>query len=582
MRLSQLRSITVPFTAALSLLALTACPDGGGSEGTEGSSESSTTGDTTAGLTTAPITTTTEADTTQGDTTQAPTSSSSGDSTTGEPIGLLPRVIEAIGGEQALGELAQVQIDATGSRFVANEGYVPGGPTSDASTFETRTGIDFETVGLRLDITRNPLFIPAPMPFVITELVDGELGYVDGLESIFGGPPGHDMLSDRWASTVKQQRLFNPHFLLKELLADASPASEIGAADFDGVAHERLEVEDAVFPVTLWVDTNTNLVTRLTTLENAHLHRDTELDIRYLDWQDTADGVLFPQQVQLWYGGELVHDETRSEVTSNPGLPPETFELPPESQAVFDAAEAERGARNHQHNQLFTSIAIPNDGLQTLIQADEVAPGVWHLTGGSHHTVVIEQAAGVVVLDAPLYPQRCEAILDWIDTSLAGAPVTHVVLSHHHEDHAACARVMVATGATLVVHEASEVFFDEVLAAPSTIEPDRLEENPVGMPVIDVVPTGGTYVLDDATNPITVYELASTHAEDMVLPFIESAGIAFTVDIFSPGFPPNPFGAQEVLDAFDAAGVTADVDAILGGHGFGTATVADVQAAAGS
>jgi hypothetical protein len=67
----------------------------------------------------------------------------------------------------------------------------------------------------------------------------------------------------------------------------------------------------------------------------------------------------------------------------------------------------------------------------------------------------------------------------------------------------------------------------------------------------------------------------------MVLPFVESAGITFTVDIFNPNFGANPLGAQEVLDAFDAAGVTADVNLIFGGHGFGSATVADVIAIAG-
>jgi glyoxylase-like metal-dependent hydrolase (beta-lactamase superfamily II) len=140
--------------------------------------------------------------------------------------------------------------------------------------------------------------------------------------------------------------------------------------------------------------------------------------------------------------------------------------------------------------------------------------------------------------------------------------------------------VFVATGATLVVHATAETLFDEVVTAPSTIEPDRLEKNPVPA-VIETIPVGGTYVLDDAMNPITVYELPSTHAQDLVFPFVESAGIAFTVDIFNPNFGANPFGAQEVLDAFDAAGVTADVDAIYGGHGFGSATVADVQAIAG-
>lgn len=579
MRLRELRSITFSFTTALALLALTGCPDDPGQEGTESDTESST-GEPSTGTTVTP-----DPDTTAGET-DAQTSSSSGepttdttDTTTGEPTPLLPRVFEAIGGEGPLGDLAQVEIGSTGSRFIVDEGPVPGGPPLDASTFETITSIDFENAGLRLDISRTPLFIPTGMPLEVSEIVSGNLGYVQGIESIFGFPTGN-MLSDRWASTVKQQRLLNPHYLLKELLADPSPASEVGTADFEGTSYELLEVADPVFPITLWVDPDTNLIARLTTMENAHLHRDTEIDVRYADWQATADGVLFPNQVQLYYGGELVHDEARDLVTSNPGLPAATFELPPEADPQFVMAEADRGAANHQHNQLFASVGIPLDGLQTFVQADLVAPGVWHLTGGSHHTLAVEQAGGVVLIDVPLNPQRGEAILDWIDMELGGAPVTHVVVSHHHEDHVAGVRVFVATGATLVVHETAEAFFDAVVTAPSTIEPDRLEDNPVAA-VIETIPMGGTYVLDDVMNPITIYELPSTHAQDLVLPFVESAGIAFTVDIFSPNFGVNPFGAQEVLDALDGAGITADVDAIFGGHGFGSATVADVQAIAG-
>lgn len=579
MRLQELRSITIPFTAALSLLALSACPgDDTAATGTE----------TETGTSTGPgvTTSTTDPDTTAGET-EAQTSSTSGSSsgssgessTTGPGVDLLPQVIEAIGGEGPLGDLAQVQIEATGSRYVADEGYTPGDDVLDASTFETNTALDFENAGIRIGIVRQPLFIPGGMPLMITELVDGDLGYVVGLESIFGFPTGN-MLSDRRASTVKQQRMFNPHYLLKELLVDPSGASEAGQADFEGNSYELLEVSDPVFPVTLWVDPTTYQIARLTTMENAHLHRDVELDVRYGDWQDTADGVLFPNTVQLHYGGVLVHEETRGTVTTNPGLAPETFDLPPEADPVFDQAETDRGTANHQHNQIFASVGIPLDGLQTFVQAAEVAPGVWHLTGGSHHTMVVEQENGLVLFDVPLNPQRAEAILDWIDTDLGGAPVTHVVVSHHHEDHVSGVRVFVATGATLVVHEVAETFFDEVVTAPSTIEPDRLADNPVAA-TIETIPTGGLYVLDDPTNPITVYEMPSTHAQDMVLPYVESSGIAFTVDIFSPNFGANPFGAQEVLDAMDAAGITGDVNLIYGGHGFGSATVADVQLVAG-
>ena len=127
MRLRELRSITIPFTAALSLLALSACPgDDTATTGTETETGTSTG----PGVTT---TSTTDPDTTAGET-EAQTSSTSGSSsgssgessTTGPGVDLLPQVIEAIGGEGPLGDLAQVQIEATGSRYVADEGYTPG------------------------------------------------------------------------------------------------------------------------------------------------------------------------------------------------------------------------------------------------------------------------------------------------------------------------------------------------------------------------------------------------------------------------------------------------------------------------
>lgn len=569
------RTITTTFAATMGLLALTACPDDGEGNETETTTEGTETGDTTA-----PGTTDDETDTT-GDSTQGATESSGDDSTsTGEPASLLELILDSVGGEEALDGLAQVQLQTTGNRFVLDEGPTPGGPALPASEFETTVSVDFEGAGLRLDISRDLQFIPIGVPLTVSEIVSGNLGYIDGLESIFGMPLATDMLSDRWASTVKQQRLLNPHLLLKDLLADPSTASDAGTADFEGTEYRLLEVADDVFPVTLWFDPAAGEVTRLTTMENTHLHRDTELEIRYLDWQDTADGVRFPGQAQLWLGGSLIHDELRSAIATNPGLDATTFALPPESMASFDPEEAARGRRTHQHNQIFASIGIPQDGLQTAIDAAEIAPGVHFLGGGTHHSMVIEQAGGVVVLEAPLYPQRCEAILEWVDTNLM-APVTHVVLSHHHEDHSSCARVFVAAGATLVVHEAAEAYFGDVLAAPSTIEPDRLENEPVMNPQIAAIPSGGSLTLDDGANPITVFELASTHADDLVFPMVESAGIVFVVDVFSPGLLPNPFGAQEVLAAFDTWGVTEEVTTIVGGHGFGFATVADVEAIAG-
>ena len=260
-------------------------------------------------------------------------------------------------------------------------------------------------------------------------------------------------------------------------------------------------------------------------------------------------------------------------------LASDAFDFPDEAMPTHVPSEADRGAHQHQWHRGFASIGIPMSGLQTTVEATELADGAHYLTGGTHHSLVIEQANGVVVFDAPMYAQRCLAILDWIETNLSSAPVTHVVISHYHQDHSACARTFVAEGSALVVGEDAKTAWDKILVAPSTLIPDALAMSPVNDPTFVLVPDGRSITLDDATNPITIYDLESEHAEDMLLPFVDSAGILFSVDLFSPNLELPADNPQEVIDALETHGITDAVNLVVGGHGSGTATVDDIVAA---
>jgi len=208
----------------------------------------------------------------------------------------------------------------------------------------------------------------------------------------------------------------------------------------------------------------------------------------------------------------------------------------------------------------------------------QLAPSVHHVTGGSHYSIVVEQENGLVLVETPLYEARCQVVLDWAEAEFPGKPVTHAVVSHYHVDHAGCARTLVARGATLVVGEGSDVVWTDVLAAPSTIDPDELSALSVE-PMIEYVPDGGSLVLDDATAPVTVYDAPNGHSDDMVIPLVD--GIIFVADLFNPGSPTQLIsdGPQDLLDALELHGLTGAVEVIAGAHGFGTATIADVQAA---
>ncbi|MEX1364782.1 MAG: MBL fold metallo-hydrolase [Nannocystaceae bacterium] len=566
------QSTTLSITT-VGLLALGGCPSDdtsppGATDGdtsTTMADSSSTTGDSSSADSSSSDSSSTTGDTTEG-------SSSTG---TGE-ADLLEQVLEALGGRDEVEALATAELQVTGTRYMANQGLMPGDPALAVSDFDTTVSFDFSTLSVRNDIVRGILFFPVPGPLLITEwaVPDAGGGYVQGVEGLFPGSPAEStMLSDRYASTLEQAVLLNPHAILQDAAAGETIATEVGTGEWDGQTFDLLELSGGLddLPIVLWIDQETDLLRRAVSLENSHLHRDVEIEARYDGWQNTDADVLFPSGVQLYVNGELIHDETRNQVDANVRFDADLFTLPDGANPVLDEAEFERGLANHHHNQIFASIGIPTDGLQPFIMASELEPGVHHITGGSHHSLIVEQEGGVVVFEAPLNAQRCESILQFIDDELGGAPVTHIVLTHHHSDHSACARTFVATGAELVIHESAQAFFEDVLAAPSTIEPDRLEIDPVMNPVIQTVPEGGSLLLDDPTNPVEVFDMASSHSFDMVLPYVDPAGpnngVLFTSDIYAPGSISLPPGPQETLDAINLIGIAGELSTIAGGHG---------------
>jgi glyoxylase-like metal-dependent hydrolase (beta-lactamase superfamily II) len=507
----------------------------------------------------------------------------------GGPGGLDPSLATAdkalvgLGGEAALTGLTSFSIEAEGINLVLGEGLDPDGGSVMASTFTSTITWDLAGDAFRIDWDRNFLFFGAAR--VYSEVVNGNLGYVKGSDLVFA-PDAPDALaampSDRMAAIRKEQRLLNPMLIMLDVAADASLASEGGVALIDGVVHERLVVEDDVSEITLFVNPNTGRIAKLETWENDHLRRDVLVEAFYADWQ-TSGEVQYPGAVLLALDGELIRSETRTlEANATVGdvAIPTTLDPAP----VFVEADADRGVHSHQFHQQFGSIGVPQAGVQNTVvalpldNADPALAKLFHLTGGTHHSLAIKQDAGVVIVEAPLYPERSKAILDWVATQFgAGVSVTHVLVTHHHFDHTAGLREFVAAGAQIVVHQEARVFFDGIFRAPSTIVPDTLAMEPV-QPKIVSVADDDEFTLEDDGATVRAIPMNSSHAKDMLLIFVEITAnqTVFVSDIFSPGFPPNPIGAGEVLAAIQANGLV--VAKIAGGHGMGTATLAELEA----
>jgi len=585
---------------ALSTLALTSACTGqespsGDTEATEGSDS----GDDTSGASSETSTSEETGIVDDDSTGSSSTSDTSADAT------LYERMVDQLGGAERLAGLETIELTTVGNRYIPDEGPVPGGEAVLAHEFSTVTQIDVGEDDMRLDHDRtHRYFVPfdgAPLSF--SEVLVGDVGFFEGSDSIFAlgapQPPPSPMLSSRWAAVRRQERLLHPQLLVRELLQTPELAIEVGEADYDGRPHERLELPDPVFPITLWIDSQTDRISRLTTLDNSQLRRDSELDLVYSQWSE-VDGLLFPEQVELRLHGNLLREESRSSISIDAGLEA-SFVIPEEVDPVYDALEAERGRRSHQHHHLASSWGLPSDGIDTTfvnvgnpMEPVEVTAGVHYLRGNLYNTMVVEQDEGLVIFEAPLHPQYCEAVLEWIDDELgpAAPPVTHVVLSHHHQDHAACARVYVERGASVVVGQGAQALWEEILGAPSTLVPDPLQASPLADPASRIITVGEDPAApleinpDSTSNPIVVYPLANDHSNDMVMGYLPDTSMLFVTDLCNPAGPGipcsslDPQGPPATYCAAEAAGIDQDIALVAGGHGGPPGTGADFQAIA--
>jgi glyoxylase-like metal-dependent hydrolase (beta-lactamase superfamily II) len=487
----------------------------------------------------------------------------------------IDKLFAGAGGKDALLALTSFRIEAAGERLLTLEGFTPEDDAHPISTFTATTTADVAGDRLRLAYAREiPLFGASP---AYDFIVAGDVGVQIGVESVFGFPGG-DLPSDRWAAITRQHRLLHPQLILRELADGTRTASDAGLALRDGQIRHRIDVSDAVRPISLFVDRYTGELTELETYENDYVAGDTPLEVHYLGWRTWDDGgVRFPADVIIALGDQPMHAEHRDAIATNLALDPQTFAFPAGSAPDHVATDAARGAKNGQFHEGFAALGIPLDGLQTYVEAEQLATGVWHLRGGSHHSLVIEQTAGVVVVEAPLYEARAQAIYEWIAATIPNKPVTHVVSTHHHRDHVGALRTFVARGARVVVGEAARPYFSRAFRATRTIDPDELAATPRAA-TIDTVRAGGTLVIADQVRPVHVVAVDSIHAADLVVAYVPAAKAVFVSDIYSPGLPGSPLLARELRDTIVQRGL--DVTTIAGGHG-GVGNRAELDAASG-
>lgn len=505
--------------------------------------------------------------------------------------GLLPgcsgtavdQAVKAAGGKDAILSASSQVVVSSGQRFDTSQTKRAGDPAFQIpGDFNATTTYDISGERASVAWMRPSLFGGA---FAYSEITAGEVGYFNGVDSVFTQMPQTTMLSGRVAAVRKHVRLFNPHLLLRKALEKPESVTIKDDADYKGVAHQVIELSDAFAPVRLFIDKDSGVVAKVETVEDDPMLGDNTIEVAFDDYREVS-GIKIPHQATLSQSGVVLHKETRASVTLNGAVADSLFAIPAALPKTVDAADAARGEALSEYLHRYAAIGVNLDFDQSkYIKTDTLATGVYLINGTAAHTLAIELPTQIVVAEAPLDDARSRAVIAEIKRLIPNKPIKYIINTHHHVDHAGGLRTYVAEGATVVTAQQNEAYYKTVFAAPHKARPDALEQKPTTAKIQTVGTT--SYDITDGARRVRVMPLTTSHADGMLMVYVEDVQILLVADIYSPGFFPanmpiqGPFatGAKELYTALSTSGLT--IQSIAGVHGAGTATLATLRTQAG-
>ncbi len=490
---------------------------------------------------------------------------------------LVAKAVSAQGGADALSAVKTLSYKATSRQWEPEQSAIAGGEMRLANDATLVSVTDVAAGATRNDWVRN-FHYPAPRTFTFSEIVTAEAGYVAGIDSNGrtkqsreANPPAHSMSGLR-LSTAQRELLRESPLLALEMSKNPDRVTSASSVTIGGVSHPAVNYRSGEQTLTVLFDPATGLPARVRSLDYDNIWGDVTYDLVLADWQ-TVGGARVAMSRKYELNGRTVTEVKLSEATVNTPIPADRLAIP----GPFLAA-----ARKPAVGQVPYQWIIRRQFIGTYLDSDqpsydtqgspglrlqELAPGIQHVVGGSHNSLIVEMKDHVIVFDAP--------VSDWQSTWTISAargkylrkPVKYLVLTHHHMDHAGGVRAYADAGATIVTGKGTAAHFRRVLAAPFTRNP-MLSSRDLGQtPIVEVA---DKHVLTDGQRRVEMYVLdPNPHSEGLLIGYVPDAQLGFVTDIWSPGAAPLPERLTPALAALVAgvkkAGITPAKFA--GGHG---------------
>lgn len=500
---------------------------------------------------------------------------------------LVEQAIEALGGEAALAQIATVELH--GSERVWEHEYsfsaMPHAEEREGSVGKFSVKYDFAAGAARIDWDRDIVrlkFRPYPTLYKYSEILVGQAGYVDGIDSStptkltrMSDPPGSPMSSIRLMTTWRELTRESPRLLLDMKAApervSGLPPVRVEGADYPAVRFDvpvigtQVEIPDWRFIVLF--DPSSGLPARVRTVDGDPVQGPTDFDLALSDWRE-VDGLRFPFSRAHLHNGRRLIETVIDEIVLNPAFGEDVFALPVLAHAATVRGNAAEAVTGVPYQWTLRRVKWGGDVNTDAVAWDATArpepewvpirPGIDWSDGITHNSVLIEMRDHLIVWEAALHENFGEWMIRAAKRRYPGKPIRYLVLSHHHLDHNGGARPFAAEGAEIIVPDGPGYadYFARLFEPHSPQLNDRLHRHPrrAGFVTID-----DTLTLDDGSRQVRFLNIKdSDHAPALLIAYVPDADLVINTDLWNTneklGEKPNS-RQQTFLEALERWGV---------------------------
>ena len=438
---------------------------------------------------------------------------------------------EAMGGADAIRSATTRVIEASGTGYRLGQNFNPDGDLPQVEIESVRVEVDLVNHRRRAEDTRANFL---GNMVTNTTALDGNVAFAVDNDGNARRLP---------AAGARQQRgayYFDVLALLQAALAeDPEMAATVSNLRQDAMGYNAVDIatRDGV-NLTLHLDATTNLPAMITATGYDTNLGDVTVSGTFSDWRETA-GLMLPWALSVKRDDFPDSDYQATSMTVDG--PIGDLAAPAE---VASAPEPEPAQAN--------------------VVDEELADGVWHLAGQSHHSALVEFPTYGVLVDAPQNDTRTLAVMARARELLPDdKPLRYLVNTHHHFDHSGGLRAAVAEGLTVITHEINADWYRSLVARPHTVQADHLAQNPAEL-MIETVTGDEVFELSDGDRVMQIRRLQNdTHNEGMLVAYLPAERILIEADVFSP-----PRGGPTATNLYEQIqAMELRVDRIVPMHG---------------